>query len=224
MLLSLSPSPQQQSRRQWQTPARGMTGGPLKAPLTGFGTSYDWTLLTPLFSSTTESPFWKPQPDFALSHQPQPSSLKRMSSWVWCWGREKGWRRSGTSLPCSFLCIPVSLCMFLSRLPFVFFPSLALAGKGGPGPALVTVVGFWMVAPPRLKSCLRSRSIGVEYREGCAVFHSPARKINTPGPSLGRQRVLLRYYGVKTKQILEPSSASLARKYIFQSGWSQTFI
>lgn len=82
-----------------------------------------------------------------------------------------------------------------------------------------------MVAPPRLKSCLRSRSTGVEYREGCAVFHSPARKINTPGPSPGRRRVLLlRYYSVKTKQIPEPSSACLAGKYIFQSGQSQAFI
>ena len=48
----------------------------------------------------------------------------------------------------------------------------------------------------------------MEYREGCTAFHSPARKINTLGPSLGRRRVLLLcYYSVKTKQI--PSQAVL---------------
>lgn len=153
-----------------------------------------------------------------------------MSFWVRCWGRGKRTERERYLSPTQFFLHPQvsSHLFFLSphRHPlFFFFSSSALAGKGSPGLALVTVVGFQMVAPPWPKSCLRSRSAGVEYREGCAAFHSPARKINTPGPSLGRRRVLLlHYYSVKTKQILEPSSACLARKYIFQSGWSQAFI
>lgn len=40
----------------------------------------------------------------------------------------------------------------------------------------------------------------------------------------GRRALLLRYYSVETKHVLRPSSAALARKRIFQSGWSQAFI
>lgn len=73
-----------------------------------------------------------------------------------------------------------SFCIVWSRLPPLFFFSPGSAGRA---------LGFWMVALPRPKSCLRSRA---QYRERCAALHSPARKINTPGLSPATPALLQR--------------------------------
>lgn len=113
--------------------------------------------------------------------------------------------------------------VFLSHCPFLFSPispQLQLGSRWGRQPRAGSGGGGISDGCPALAEILFAfQSAGLEYREGSAAFHSPARKINTLGLSLGRRRVLLlHYYSLKTKQILEPSSASLAWKYIFQSG------
>lgn len=115
-----------------------------------------------------------------------------------------------------FLTSPALLASSCPGSPRVFV-SLA-----GPAP-LTAVVGFGKVAPPRPNPVWLPGGAG---REGGRTA-SAARGSFTGGrrSAGGRRRaLLLRYYSVKTKHILRPSSAALARKCIFQSGWSQAFI
>lgn len=141
-------------------------------------------------------------------------------------GQKEGWSRGERMeqeqrrSPRGFPHVPGAPRLFLPRLAACFcFPGWAGPADGSGG-------GIWEGRSAPAESRLASRRSREGGREGGRTA-SAARGSFTGGrrSAGGRRRaLLLRYYSVKTKHILRPSSAALARKCIFQSGWSQAFI